>query len=100
MRFYLSDIVNILQNERYLIISSEENKFDYSLLTSPSSERMLKMVDEYIEEHFDSLEIRIFEGCLHILIMKYFNKKEHKKILYARALELIVPSIEKYFSVF
>ena len=67
---------------------------------SPSSERMLKMVDEYIEEHFDPLDIRIFEGCLHILIMKYFNKKEHKKILYARALEFIVPSIEKYFSVF
>lgn len=100
MRFYLSDIVNILQNERYLITNSEENKFDYSLLTSPSSERILKMVDEYIEEHFDPLEIRIFEGCLHILIMKYFNKNEHKKILYARALELIVPSIEKYFSVF
>ena len=100
MRFYLSDIVNILQNDRYIIINSEANRFDYSLLTSPSSERMLKVVDVYIEEHFDPLEIRIFEGCLHILIMEYFKDRTHKKILYARALELLVPSIEKYFSVF
>lgn len=100
MKFYLSDIGNLLQNDRYIISNNEANRFDYNLLSSPSSERMIKVVDKYIEKHFDPLEIKIFEGCLHILIMEYFKNKIHKKILYAKALELLVPSIEKYFSVF
>lgn len=100
MRLSLSDIVNLLQNNRYIITENEANRFNYKLLSSPSSERMIKIVDKYIEEHFDPLEIRIFEGCLLILMMEHFNNKIHKKILYAKALELLVPSVEKYFSVF
>lgn len=100
MKFYISDIVNILRNERFIITRNESNIFDYQLLSSSASNKLLNVINAYIEENFDPIDISIFEGCLHILLMNYFKDKISRKILYARAIEILVPAIEKYFSVF
>lgn len=100
LRFYISDIVNILNNNRFITTRNESNIFDYQLLFPSSSEKALGVIDDYIKKNFDPTDIDIFEGCLYILLMEFFKEKVHKKILYARALEILVPAIEKYFAVF
>lgn len=100
MKFYISDIVNILKKERFIVTRNESNIFDFQLLSSANTSKLLSIINTYIEENFDPIDISIFEGCMYILLMNHFNDKICRKILYARALEILVPTVEKYFSIF
>ena len=94
-------VLSCIDKGAFLIYRCEGNSIDYDILGAYDRDIPLQLINKYAESTgINPLELDLFEGSIYLLAMGLFNEVLKKRLIYMEALKLLVPTLEKFSSVF